>query len=344
MNTYKVKLFHPFVAPEAASLVAEVLQSGYLAEGARVKEFERLLEEYTGKQNIVSLNSGTSALELCYEFAGIKEGDEVITPVLTCTATNIPLVRRKANIVFADINDGLNISVKDVARKIHDGTKAVVFVHFGGNNRGLEEIRGLCLKHGVILIEDAAQAIGSDTWGLGDHVAVSFQAIKTLTTGDGGAYLGVDHERARLLRWFGYDRDKKHAQGDIDLTEAGYKYHMNDIAATIGIANLRRLHEYIAHKEKIASIYLKVGLFTYTWLAGGFTETYDELIAEAAKRGFEFGQHHYRNDKYTLFGGRKSLPKMDALERKYFFVPFHSNVSEQDANEIAELCLPYLIP
>src|SRR3989338_11448260 len=101
----KIKLFKPFVSWHAVWNTVKTLRSGQLAEGPRVKEFEKKFGEKFGMEHICSLNSGTTALELAYELAEINEGDEVITPILTCTATNIPLVRRKAKIVFADIED-----------------------------------------------------------------------------------------------------------------------------------------------------------------------------------------------------------------------------------------------
>jgi dTDP-4-amino-4,6-dideoxygalactose transaminase len=286
----------------------------------------------------VALNSGTSALELAYELADIREGDEVITPVLTCTATNLPLVRRKARIVFADIDEDLNISVEDVKRKITARTKAIVFVHFGGNNRGLKELREL----GIPIIEDAAQAVGSDYWGQSEFTAVSLQAIKTLTSGDGGFLLVKDddlYHKARRLRWFGYDRELKQQLGDTDITEAGYKYHMNNISAAIGRGNLAIVDRLIAHRKALGAIYERYGLFPHIWLTTGLTHDYRALQAHAKERGVEIGQHHYRNDKYSVFKEYKThCPTMDAMENMYYFVPMHHGVTREQAHYIGTLC------
>jgi len=341
-----LKLFKPFVSEESKILCLEVLNSDQLAEGETVKQFEKEFGEKFGLKNVVALNSGTSALELAYELADIQEGDEVITPVLTCTATNIPLIRRKATIVFADTGTDLNINIEDVKNKITDKTKAIVFVHFGGNNRGLRELKSLCEEHKIILIEDAAQAVGSDYWGVADFTCVSLQAIKTLTSGDGGFLIVSKDElysRAKRLRWFGYDRDEKQRRGDTDLLEAGYKYHMNNISAAIGLGNLWNIDAVINHRRKIGEIYKSYGLFAHAWLAGGLTDRYTELKQELADAGYECGQHHYRNDKYTLFKAFKNnCPVMDSLDGKYFFVPLHHGVSEQDANNIGKICLKYI--
>lgn len=336
-----VKLFKPFISEESKKLCMEVLNSDYISEGDMVKQFEYEFGNICGVENVIALNSGTSALELAYELAGIKEGDEVITPVLTCTATNIPLKRRGAKIIFADIDYDLNINIQDVRNKITDRTKAVVFVHFGGNNRGLEELSALCRERKIVLIEDAAQAVGSGKFGLGDFTAISLQAIKTITSGDGGILLCRKEEdagKARRLRWFGYDREEKQRLGDTDLTEAGYKYHMNNISAAIGLGNLRQLDKIMEHRNRLAEIYRSYGLFAHTWLAGGFTENYQGLKKELLEFGYETGQYHYRNDKYSLFGRRQNLKIMDELEDKYFFIPFHYGVTERDANNIGKIC------
>lgn len=336
-----IKLFRPYVSWRSILYVVKVLLGSQIAEGPRVKQFEREFGRVFKKHHVVAVNSGTSALELAYELAGISEGDEVITPVLTCTATNIPLLHRKATVVFADITKDLNVDVEDVKRKITKKTKAIVFVHFGGNNRGLTELLGLCKAHGITLIEDAAQAIGSDNWGKADFTCVSLQAIKTLTSGDGGILIcksTENYQKAKRLRWFGYDRDLKQKQGDTDLVEAGYKYHMNDISAAIGLGNLRSLHKVLAHKRRLAAIYKSYGMFAHSWLAGGYTGNYGLTQARYKSHGIEIGQHHYRNDKYTIFKQFKSrCPTMGSLEGAYFFVPNHYHVTERQAHKIGQV-------
>lgn len=336
-----VKLFHPYVSKRAIWNVVKVLWEGkQLAEGPLVKQFTQEFGEKFGLTNVVPLNSGTSALELAYELAGIGPGDEVITPVLTCTATNIPLVRRGCDIVFADIEVDLNIDTKHVERLITKKTKAIVFVHFGGNNRGLADLVKLCRKRGITLIEDAAQAVGSEYWGKGDYTCVSLQAIKTLTSGDGGFLVcksKKDYQKAMRLKWFGYDRERKQKYGDDDLKEAGYKYHMSDITAAIGLGNLHSIDKIINHRKKIAEIYRSYGMFAHAWLAGGFTEDFEGI--KGLYEGYEIGQHHYRNDKYTLFKpyATDRLYVMDLLESRYFFVPFHHKVTEEQAHYIGSL-------
>jgi len=336
-----IKLFQPYVSPKAHEYVKEVLASGQLAEGPKVKKFEEEFEKYFQKSNVLAVNSGTSALELAYHLADIKEGDEVLTPALTCSATNLPLARRGAKIVWVDTDEDLNISVKDLEQKITKWTKAIVFVHFGGNNRGLKEVSALARRHGIKLIEDAAQAVGTEYWGIGDYTAVSLQAIKTLTTGDGGLLLTSrreDYLRAKKLRWFGYDRELKQKLGDTDIYEAGYKYHMNDISAAIGLANLEDMPEVLEYRYKLRHEYIKNGLYAHMWFGYCFTENLTELQATLREQGYESGVHHYRNDKYAVFGGPQPLPNLDSYGDKFLLLPLHMGVTVEDVKKICQIC------
>lgn len=341
-----LNLFKPFISDEARANVQRVLLTDQIAEGQEVKDFEHELQNKLNVSNLVTLNSGTSALELAYELAGIRAGDEVISTVFTCTATNIPLVRLGAKIVWADIKEDLNIDVEDVKKKITENTRMVVFVHFGGNNRGLAELLDICNARNIILVEDAAQAIGSDYWGKANYTAVSLQAIKTITSGDGGFLICrdcEDYKKAKKLRWFGYDREAKKLKEDIDLDLAGYKFHMNNINAAIGRGNLLHLDNIKTHIKALGEIYKSYGLFTHIWLAGGLTNDYKALQKAMEDAGYQIGKHHYRNDQYSLFGGRQKLPMMDFIENKYFFVPLHMGVSLEDAHKIGQICKQYCI-
>lgn len=316
-----------------------VLVSGKLTEGVWVKRFEQEFKKMFLVPNAVAVNSGTSGLELAYHLAGITKGDEVIVPVLTCAATNVPLKRLGAKIIFADVDFDLNINIEDVKRKITKKTKAVVFVHFGGNNRGLFELIRLGQEHGFKVIEDAAQAIGSNSWGLADYASVSLQAIKTLTAVDGGVLVcksDEDAQRARRLRWFGIDRQAKQKTGDVDFTEAGWKFHMNNLNAAIALGNLYSINKVINRRYALKEIFESYGLLWNPWLVIGFGDV-PSVVKTFADNNIEVGQHHYRNDKYTVFGGRQKLGVMDALENSYFFVPSHHDISKRTAHKIGRI-------
>jgi len=338
----RIPLFKTYVSARAIWNVASLLfrsnHGAILGEGPEVKAFEREFGEKFGFDHVATVNSGSAALELAYELLDIGAGDEVIVPVLTHPASGLPAVHRGARVVFADIEEDLNISIDDVRRKITPKTKALLFVHFGGNNRGLAELIALGKEQGLPVIEDAAQAVGSDYWGKADVTCVSLQAIKTLTTGDGGIVICKSAEmdkKARRLRWFGYDRAEKQKLGDTDLTEAGYKYHMNDINAAMGRGNLAHIDRIIAHRKQLGAEYKKHGITASIWFAHVLTPRRAELIEFMKARGIHTGDYHYRNDKYTIFGGRQQLAMMDKLESQYLLLPLHHGVSVADVSLIA---------
>jgi len=352
----KIKLFHPYVNDQARKNVQKVLSSRTIAQGPVVDKFEEVFAKTFGFKTwqVVSLNSGTSALELAYDLCEIGPKDEVITPVLTCTATNIPLVRRKAKIVFADVEGhrNLNIDAIDVYKRLTKKTKAVVFVHFGGSSEGLKQIEDVAEVNDIDLICDAAQALGSTLSKKARFSCVSLQAIKSLTSGDGGVLICRDKQdaiKARKLRWFGYDRALKQKLGDIDLDLAGYKYHMNDINAAIALGNLKDWKRIKSHREAINAVYAKFGtdLGYVEGIWNSCVVNTDLLPFSKMKKIFddlniEIGQYHYRNDKYSLFSEAKSknLRNMDRINDHYFMLPCHMNMTVKDAEKIAKLIWP----
>jgi len=356
-----IKLFQPYISQESKMNVQRILNGKQIAQGPEVDLFEKEFAEKFGFEawQIVSLNSGTSALELAYELAELGEYDHVISPVLTCTATNIPLIRRKVAVSFGDIvgAKSLNMDPDDVESKILERTKAIVYVHFGGSSAWLHAFENLAEDHGLDLICDAAQALGAPLSRKARFSCISLQAIKSLTAGDGGVLVCRDREDAilaRKLRWFGYDREEKQRLGDTDLEVAGYKMHMNDISAAIARGNLAEWDTIVDHRQRINNVYSdyysgyvsKSGHAASRIVEGiwnpqvtGIRYGYMKPIAEQA--GFEIGQHHYRNDKYSLFRSVYSnCPNMDALGDNYFLLPCHMGMTLADAEMIAKTIWP----
>lgn len=344
-----IKLFQPYVNNQARLNVARVLSGTQIAQGPEVDAFEREFATQFGFKpwQIVSLNSGTAALELAYELSCLNAGDHVISPVLTCTATNIPLVRRGVDISFGDVEGKttLNMDPEDVLNKIHGHTKAIVFVHFGGSSTGLHDMEDLAEESGLDLICDAAQALGSDISKSARFSCVSLQAIKSLTAGDGGVLICRDKEdaiKARKLRWFGYDREEKQRLGDTDLKLAGYKMHMNDISAAIARGNLSEWMKIWGHRVNINRTYERFGrgkgLIRGIWNPQVVGIPYEPMRKKAEQAGFEIGQYHYRNDKYSIFRRASSIcPTMNTLDDKYFMLPCHMGVTVQDAERLAKI-------
>ncbi len=363
MNDEKIVLFYPHVPVSARDAARAVLDTRWVGQGPLVDEFENIwTEKFANPCKSVAVGSGTDALHLAYLTAGIKEGDEVVSPVFTCTATNLPLLYQKAKIVFADVKKGsLNIDAEDVARKMTPKTKAVVCVDYSGLPADLEELQAIADKWGVPLIEDAAQAHGAkydSKWvgSISDYTCFSFQAIKIITTADGGMLTIKDpslEDKAKRLRWFGIDRKAKMADRWLnDITEVGYKYQMTDFAAAMGIEAMKEIDTTLAHHRKLFETY-REGLkdipgITFLgddekhqsscWLSTVFVENRDALKAKLAEHNIESNPVHYRNDMYTVFGGRvKDCPNMDAIESKYLVLPMHFFVTEEQVKKVCDI-------
>ncbi len=347
-----IKLFQPYISDQARANAVRVLSGTQIAQGPEVDLFEKEFAEKFGFEpwQIVSLNSGTSALELAYDLCELGGYDHVIAPVLTCTATNIPLMRRNVKMSFGDIEGphSLNMCPEDVADKILPDTKAIVFVHFGGSSRNLQAFEELTEEHGLDLICDAAQALGAELSKKARFSCISLQAIKSLTAGDGGVLVCRDKDdalKARKLRWFGYDREEKQRLGDTDLEVAGYKMHMNDINAAIGRGNLAHWDEIRQTRMAINDIYSD--FFPERYFIRGIWNpqvtgiSYSKAKGLAIQAGFEIGQHHYRNDKYSIFRSVYSnCPNMDTLGDNYFMLPCHMGMTLADAEMIAKTIWP----
>jgi len=344
-----IPLFYPQLFKEEwLAELSKIFDTQWIGQGPKVDEFESEFGKKFNYDYCLAVNSGTSSLELAYHLIGIGEGDEVITTVFTCTATNIPLLRRKATIVFADINDDLLISYEDIKRKITDKTKAIVVVSLGGLpvDRRIFDL-------GLPVVVDSAQSLGVRE-NDGDYICYSFQAIKHFTTGDGGMLVVKDkdtYDRAKKLRWFGIDRDAKRRVGfnalvnhktSMEIEESGYKFHMNDIAATMGLVGLRHNDEILKRRHEICQYYadnLKARCVWggSCWLFGLLTEDRDDLVTYLREVGISTDLIQLRNDIFQVFGGaRQDLPNMNRIEAQYMYLPVHDKLSNGDLEFIVD--------
>ena len=278
-----IPLFKVFMNPSAKTEVGKILDSGYIGQGPQVEKFESNLSTYFNSNHLATVNSGTSALHLALhllkspdknhkEWLGLQEGDEVLCTSLTCTASNFPVLANGLKIKWVDIDPKtLNMDLDDLERKLTSKTKVIMGVHWGGYPLDLDRIKQIQQKCNSLygfkppLIEDAAHAFGSEYKGkkLGNHgniVMYSLQAIKHITAVDGGIlclpYKQL-YDRVKLLRWYGIDRDdnRKDFRCEADIKEWGFKFHMNDVNATIGIENLKHADEIISKHRNNAQFY-----------------------------------------------------------------------------------------
>lgn len=244
-----IPLFKVYMSERSMKFVDSVLRSGYIGEGQYVAMFETELRHLTGSdREIITLNSATSGLQLACHMIDIKPGDEVITTPITCTATQAGIVHRGATLVWGDVDyDTGLLSPEDVAKRITRKTKAIIATNWAGAKPNYNALK----QFGIPVIEDAAHGPYVLDGNNGDYVVWSTQAIKFLTTGDGGFMYCPDPDRARLLRWYGLDRrSSADFRCEQNVQEFGYKYHMNDIAAAIGLGNMGALSDILAaHKH-----------------------------------------------------------------------------------------------
>ena len=361
-----IPLFYPYVPPKSINYIKNTLQTRWIGQGPKVELFEKKFKlKFLHNHSALAVGSGTDALHLAYLLSNIKKNDEVLVPVFTCTATNLPLLYIGAKPIFLDIDPlTMNICIDDVKRKITKKTKAIVCVDYAGVPNNYFELNKICKEYNLKLISDAAHSIGTKYFGeysaiQSDFAIFSFQAIKTLTTGDGGLLAIKNkklYKKAKRLRWFGIDRaSKQKGIWENDIYEIGYKYQMNDIAASLGLAGLETINNVILKRNKLFQIYEKkikknngiriIGssqtkeYFNSAWLITIIVEKNRvKLMNILRKNKIESAQVHYRNDRYSIFGGRrKDLPQMDIIEDKYLVLPLHPMVSENDVNKICNI-------
>jgi len=346
-----------------------VLKSGWIGEGPQVLKFEKLISSFIKQKYFTALNSGTSALIMALRIIGIRSGDEIITTPMTCMATNEPILLFGAIPVWADVHpDSGNIDVESIRKKITIRTKAIMCVHWGGAPCDLESINKLAKEHNLKVIEDAAHALGSKYKGkyIGNHsdfAAFSFQAIKHITTGDGGAITCKnknDYLRTRSLKWFGIDRERRVTSelGHVvwDIIEPGYKFHMNDIAATIGITQFKYLKDILAKRKENAKYYdemipgikgLKIlkpehkyGESSY-WLYTILTKNPEhrlKIIRYMREKGIETSIVHQRNDVYKVFQNYNNSDLKGTTEfcDRMLCIPVGQWIGEMERKEIVE--------
>jgi len=366
----QVHMFHPHVSPWAAIEVLKTLTTEHedgrlwIGEGPLVREFEESLSARFGFPNCLALNSGTAALRLALALCGVGPGDEVITPAQTCTATNMPILGQFAVPVFADIRyETGNLDPEDIEHRITERTKAIMCVHWAGYPCDMDRINFVADKYELPVIQDGAHAIGAMYKGF--HVALmsqyfmcSFQAIKQLTTGDGGVLSVISEEKyheGRRRRWFGIDRRNRDMQENgyafWDQAEVGYKMHMNDIAASIGLGNLNDIDRILEQRKEIAAWYRDelegvpgVELFesrpdreSANWLFTMHVEDRPGFCRMMRDKGIEVSVVHIRNDRHTVFGPlRQDLPNTDRYEETNISIPLHNALTPADVGYVIE--------
>lgn len=269
MNEHQVPFHLPEIGEEEIQSVAETLRSGWLTTGQKTHQFEQEFARVVGATQAVATNSGTAALHLALEAVGVREGDEVILPTMTFAATAEVVSYLKAKPVLVDSEpDTLNMDPEAVRRAMTSRTRAIMPVHFAGHPCNMDRLMSLATEHGLKVVEDAAHALPAvdharTVGGIGDITCFSFYATKAITTGEGG--MATTHhapyaERMRSMSLHGITKDawSRYAGNGswyYEIREPGFKYNLTDIAASIGIEQLRKCQRFWKARCRIAAAY-----------------------------------------------------------------------------------------
>ena len=376
-----LSLFKVFMSEDVLEPVKKVLMSGYITQGKQVEKFEKELKKYFGNEHILTLNSATAGLTLAlrllknkdesFNWPGFNEDDIVLTPSLTCFATTASIMANNVNIQWLDVDlETTNICLDDLKNKLSEKTKVIYLVHWGGYPVDLDKLKELqeysFEKFGFrpMIVEDCAHAFGAEFNGkkLGNHGNIcvfSLQAIKHLTTGDGGLIMLPNkklYDRCKLLRWYGIDRDRRNYKGkdfrlEHDIAEYGYKFHMNDINATLGLHNLPYMDDLLKKNRNNAKYYDKhlqniegVTLMKQNpkcnssyWLYTLRVKDKYEFIQGMKSKNIMVSQVHNRNDINSCVKDYVSdLPNLDILEKDMVCIPVGWWITEKDREYIVK--------
>lgn len=337
----------------------QTLYSGMIAEGEQVYAFERRCAEVFGLTNVLAMSSGTAALHASLHFAGVRPGDEVVSTPVTAEPTNVSILHAGAGVVWTDVDPRSgNADPAAIERAITPRTRAILIVHYAGYPVDMPAVMAVARRHGIPVIEDCAHAVGAFSAGQpvgthGDFAIFSFQAIKHMTTVDGGLLAfrdgGLEREIKRF-RWFGMDKGAQRTS--LDVSSVGWKYNMSNVTATIGLCQLDGIEDRIAAHVENGRFYDhafsgmphvaparfraddRPSYWLYTLLCDNSAAVEQALQAE----GIAASKLHKRNDVHSLFAGsRRALPGADAFVERYLHLPCGWWVTPEDRARIAAI-------
>jgi dTDP-4-amino-4,6-dideoxygalactose transaminase len=368
--------FLPFTRPtideETIQGVADVLRSGWITSGPQVVALERALSDYLGGRPVRTLTSATGALEVALQVCGIGPGDEVITPASSFTATPNVILRVGARPVFVDVDlDTRNVSLDQVEKAITAKTKAIMPVHFAGLPVDMDRLYALAQKHKLRVIEDAAHAIGSAWRGrrigsFGDLVSFSFHPNKNMTTIEGGALSLPGKPETEALELYRFHGIRKDAAGDLDVVLPGGKYNLTDVAARVGLGQLKHLEAFNAKRRALAMHYfthLKTEpplllpargdeghswhMFTPLLPLDRLRISRQQFIQLMHDRGIGVGIHYPAMHLFTLyrkFGHREGdFPNTERIGRETVTLPLFPGMEFSDVERVCQAVADILL-
>lgn len=357
-----IRLSRSSVGEEEKMALAGVIDAGYLGMGEEVRRFEEELAAFLGGgREVVCVNTGTAALHLAVAALDIGPGDEVLVPTITYVASFQAIHATGATPVACDVRQGdLYLDVADARQRLTARTKAVMPVHYASGTRGLAEVYEFARANGLRVIEDAAHSFGGDYDGrkvgaTGDIVCFSFDGIKNITSGEGGAIVTSDPQvaaRCRDARLLGVERDTEaryaaRRSWTFDVTHQGFRYHMSNLMAAVGRVQLGKVGKFVARRRALAARYRAgfadlnaIAMLELDWeqivphifvirVVGGAR---DALAAALKDAGIETGFHYQPNHTLSLFAGGP-CPVAEGLAEEILTIPLHAELTdaEQDA-------------
>jgi len=336
-----------------------VLYSGMIAEGEEVYKFEEAFAHHYSLKNVLAMSSGTAALHAALTLAGVRPGDEVISTPMTAEPTNLSVLYCGASVVWADVDPvSGNMDPDSVQSLVTAKTKAILCVHYAGYPARLTELRAIADKFGIALIEDCAHALGATyrdqpIGSIGDYSIFSFQAIKHMTTVDGGMLVLKDESKvveAKKFRWFGMLKGVPRTE--MDITSIGYKYNMSNVTAAIGLVQLGSIDEVVGRHIDNGRYYdfalSKVSGVDFArvencakssyWLYTMLSDDSNSIEATLVSNGIFSSKLHRPNSLHSIFSkSKRTLPGLDAFYEKLLHIPCGWWVSDEDRERIVHV-------
>lgn len=346
--------------------VVEALRSPLLTQGKKVEEFEKQLCEYTNAKHAVTFNSATSALLATYTVCGIQNDDEIITTPISFVATSNMLITLGAKPIWCDVKLDGNIDERYIEKLITPKTKAIVPVDFAGKPVEIEKILAIAKKHNLLVVQDSSHALGSSVNGkkigsFADMTIFSFHAIKSITTGEGGAVLTDSDKWAEKLRLFRSHGMVKKELWNSDMLQIGHNFRLTEFAAALGISQLKKLDDFIDKRNKIAAYYDErfkdEKLFSIIKLEENSVSSRhlypillthelhcpkEDIFKELQKNGIGVQVHYkpiYQNSFYKEKFGDVSLPVANDFYKSEISIPCHQKMSLEDVAFVADTLL-----
>ena len=360
-----IPVFKPSYTKEEIAAVTKTIKSCWWGAGPQVEKFEEEFKNYIGTKHAVALNSGTAALHLAIKALNLPKNSEIIVPAITFISTAFAPLYNGHKVVFADVDElTMNIDLNDAKKKITKNTKAIIPVHYGGYSCDMDELEYLRDRYDLFIIEDAAHAAGAK-YGkrkigtVGDISCFSFHAVKNMSTGDGGMAVTDNKEYAdkiRKLRWLGIDKEthkrtnKDQYSWEYLIDDVGYKFQMNDIMASLGRVQLKRLDTMNKKRRSLTKIYNEafenVSWIKVPWEKENCYSSCHNYVIKVRKdrnklmeylkeKGISTGVHYLPLYKHPVFkGANAKCPGAERVWKKIITLPLYPDMTKKQQDYV----------